>query len=93
MEIVIELSQPLFNRLDQRNILQLWKRHFWNMDPSLGTIVTIPQGHVSLAQPLFAIGKWVSIELCEPHGKNYGSINRIHYFTCKMNYGAFIQQS
>ena len=66
------------------------------MDPSLGTIVTIPQGRgvVRFIGPTsFAIGKWVGVELYEPNGKNDGSVNGIHYFTCKINYGVFIRQS
>ncbi|KIK02267.1 hypothetical protein K443DRAFT_677778 [Laccaria amethystina LaAM-08-1] len=66
------------------------------MDPSLGTIVTIPQGRgvVRFIGPTsFAIGKWVGVELYEPNGKNDGSVNGIHYFTCKLNYGVFIRQS
>lgn len=66
------------------------------MDPSLGTIVIIPQGRgvVRFCGPTsFSTGKWVGVELYENNGKNDGAVNGVSYFNCKMGYGVFIRQS
>ncbi|KAG2022561.1 hypothetical protein CC2G_000299 [Coprinopsis cinerea AmutBmut pab1-1] len=66
------------------------------MDPTLGTIVTVPQGRgvVRFVGPTsFQIGKWVGVELDEPNGKNDGSVQGVQYFTCKPGHGVFLRQS
>ncbi|KAF8899310.1 dynein associated protein-domain-containing protein [Infundibulicybe gibba] len=66
------------------------------MEPSLGTIVTIPQGRGVvrfIGATSFSTGTWVGVELSEKNGKNDGSVNGTSYFNCKMGYGVFIRQS
>lgn len=66
------------------------------MDPSLGTIVTVPQGRGVVrfsGATSFSTGKWVGIELYEPNGKNDGSVAGVSYFTCKPGYGVFVRQA
>ncbi|KAN0088216.1 CAP Gly-rich domain containing protein [Tylopilus felleus] len=37
------------------------------------------------------IGVWVGIEYDEPIGRNDGSVQKERYFTCRPNYGVFVQ--
>eukprot|EP00644_Phytophthora_capsici_P014349 jgi/Phyca11/503328/fgenesh2_kg.PHYCAscaffold_3_\ len=41
----------------------------------------------------FATGTWVGIELCEPKGKNSGTVDGEKYFSCPPNHGIFIRAS
>ncbi|ETM35117.1 hypothetical protein L914_17923 [Phytophthora nicotianae] len=41
----------------------------------------------------FATGTWVGIELCEPKGKNSGTVDGEKYFSCAPNHGIFIRAS
>ncbi|KAG3247163.1 hypothetical protein PI124_g8137 [Phytophthora idaei] len=41
----------------------------------------------------FATGTWVGIELCEPKGKNSGTVDGERYFSCAPNHGIFIRSS
>ncbi|KAF4132212.1 CAP-Gly domain [Phytophthora infestans] len=41
----------------------------------------------------FATGTWVGIELCEPKGKNSGTVDGEKYFSCAPNHGIFIRSS
>ncbi|XP_031336617.1 kinesin-like protein KIF13B isoform X5 [Photinus pyralis] len=39
----------------------------------------------------FASGTWVGVELDAPKGKNDGSVQGIHYFTCRPKHGMFVR--
>lgn len=39
----------------------------------------------------FSKGIWVGIEYDEPFGKNDGSVQGERYFSCRANYGVFVQ--
>ena len=42
----------------------------------------------------FAPGKWIGIELFEPHGKNNGTLQGRTYWTpCEPNHGIFVRPS
>jgi dynactin 1 len=41
----------------------------------------------------FQTGKWVGIELDDPHGKNSGVVQGKRYFECKTNHGVFVRPS
>ncbi|KAE9003474.1 hypothetical protein PF010_g14033 [Phytophthora fragariae] len=41
----------------------------------------------------FATGTWVGVELCEPKGKNSGTVDGEKYFSCAPNHGIFIRAS
>lgn len=67
-----------------------------DMDPPVGSIVTIPQGRGVVrfcGTTDFAVGRWIGVELDESNGKNDGSVSGVAYFTCKMHYGVFVRQS
>ncbi|XP_027197078.2 kinesin-like protein KIF13A isoform X2 [Dermatophagoides pteronyssinus] len=53
-------------------------------DSKLGTI-----GYIG--QTEFAPGIWIGIILDTPIGKNDGSVNGVHYFQCKPNFGIFVK--
>jgi dynactin 1 len=66
------------------------------VDISIGTIVDISLGRgvVRFYGPTsFSSGKWVGVELSEPVGKNDGSVQKVSYFSCQMNYGVFVKPS
>ncbi|RUS77086.1 hypothetical protein EGW08_015169 [Elysia chlorotica] len=42
-----------------------------------------------IGQTQFASGQWYGVELDKPVGKNDGSVNGIHYFSCKQKHGVF----
>jgi len=44
---------------------------------------------VYLGPTQFAAGEWVGVELDDAVGKNDGSVNGVHYFTCKPLHGVF----
>ncbi|EMD32620.1 hypothetical protein CERSUDRAFT_161581 [Gelatoporia subvermispora B] len=66
------------------------------MDPPLGAVVEVPAGRGVVrfcGATSFAAGKWVGLELNEPHGKNDGTVQGTKYFHCKPNYGVFVRPS
>lgn len=67
-----------------------------DMDPPVGSVVTIPQGRGVVrfcGTTDFAVGRWIGVELDEANGKNDGSVSGVNYFTCRMHYGVFVRQS
>ena len=46
-----------------------------------------------MGQTQFAAGKWIGVELDEPHGKNNGTVSGRTYFLCDDNYGIFVRQN
>ncbi|KAF9111259.1 hypothetical protein BGX27_005174 [Mortierella sp. AM989] len=39
----------------------------------------------------FQPGLWVGVQYDEPLGKNNGTVQGVHYFTCPANYGSFVR--
>ncbi|KAI0652665.1 dynactin [Trametes meyenii] len=65
-------------------------------DPPLGALVEVTAGRgiVRFAGATsFSVGKWIGIELAEPHGKNDGTVQGVKYFNCRPNYGVFVRPS
>jgi len=68
-------------------------------DPDIGSTVCIrmatsqQNGVVRFkGETKFKQGYWFGIELDGPYGKNNGSVQGVHYFTCKPKYGVFCKQ-
>jgi len=38
-------------------------------------------------------GKWIGVALDEAKGKNNGTVQGKHYFTCEENHGVFLRQT
>ena len=52
----------------------------------------ITSGTVRFIGPTkFSSGLWCGIELKKPEGRNNGTVKSVKYFSCKFNYGIFIQ--
>ncbi|GMK57406.1 hypothetical protein CspeluHIS016_0402400 [Cutaneotrichosporon spelunceum] len=66
-------------------------------DLPLGTKVRVNAGTGLVrwvgADPAFAAGKWVGIELDTPTGKNNGSVKGEVYFSCAAGHGVFVRPS
>lgn len=62
----------------------------------LGSRVVVAAGNGTIkfsGSTAFAAGKWVGVELDEPHGKNNGTIAGKRYFACGEACGVFVRPS